>query len=116
MPAGFGENLARVSNQLNNDTWLTDSEIDIVNDKSPKRLRFAHLLATLAPYRVNDDTDQSYVLELNAAGGGWFAMERSFELRNHKNVPDEVEDAATLKDDQKVNADACGPDRLMPTS
>ncbi|KAG9022929.1 hypothetical protein FS837_006089, partial [Tulasnella sp. UAMH 9824] len=75
-----------------------------------------------AGYCVNHDTDQSCVLELNAVSGGWFAMERSFErldvwflVRSHENVFDEVEDAATLKDGQKVNPDPWGQDCLRPT-
>ncbi|KIO17700.1 hypothetical protein M407DRAFT_32626 [Tulasnella calospora MUT 4182] len=79
---------------------------------SPKSAR--PLWAT-APATVNHDTNKSYGPELNAVGGGWYVMERTsqvvnvwFGARGDENVPDEVKDAATLKESQEVNPDACG--------
>ncbi|KIO18139.1 glycoside hydrolase family 16 protein [Tulasnella calospora MUT 4182] len=143
MPTGCGTWPAFWTNS-NNNTWPTGGEIDIiegVNDEGPN----ASVLHTSSDHactqtdssmddrgvlvsdkctsavgdgagcRVNHDTDKSYGPELNAVGGGWYAMERTsqfvnvwFWARDDENVPDDVKDAATLKQSAKVNPDAWG--------
>lgn len=66
--------------------------------------------------RLNHDTDKSYSPKHNAVRGGRFVMEHTSQWLNawflrwgDENVPDEVKDATTLKDGQKVNPDRLGP-------
>lgn len=143
MPTGCGTWPAFWTNS-NNNTWPTGGEIDIiegVNDQGPN----ASVLHTSTDHactqsdssmddrgqlvsekctssvgdgagcRVNSDSAKSYGPELNAVGGGWYAMERTsqfvnvwFWARDDDSVPDDVQNAATLKDSAKVNPDAWG--------
>ncbi|KIO17698.1 glycoside hydrolase family 16 protein [Tulasnella calospora MUT 4182] len=132
MPTGYWY----VSTNSNNNTWPTAGEIDIirgVSGKGPNASNHACTQSDLSTddrgvlvsdkctsavgdgvgCHVNHDTDKSYSPELNAVGGGCYAMEPTsqfvnvwFWTRDDENVPDDLKDTATLKQSAKINPDA----------